>query len=357
MMLPFSGAFRSAQYPAMRARLLLVVAIGLVPAAAAAGTGPGHAPGSAPVARVGDDVITATQLDEWIGNKLVSLETQIYELRKRTLQERIGQKLLEAEAKRRNVTVAELERAEIEAKVVDATTEEARVVYESAKSNFANIAEDEALNRIRTQMKGQRIRQRRTEFMKELETKAGVSILLAAPRATVSVDDDPVRGGKDAAVTIVEFSDFQCPYCSRAAATLRQVEEKYGDRVRVVFRDFPLPSHKDAPKAAEAAQCAHEQGHFWQMHDLLFANQQQLQDAAFRRYATQLGLDEKAFGECLDSGRHAAEWRKDKTDGESYGIGGTPAFFINGRFLGGAKPFEAFVEVIDEELKLVAKPR
>jgi len=136
--------------------------------------------------------------------------------------------------------------------------------------------------------------------------------------------------------------------------TLKQVEDKYGDKVRVVFRDFPLVQiHKDAAKAAEAGECAHEQGKFWEMHDRLFADQSKLQVEALKQKATEIGLDAEKFNQCLDSSKYAAEVQKDVDEGARYGVTGTPAFFINGRMLGGAQPVEAFMQVIDEELARV----
>jgi len=168
----------------------------------------------------------------------------------------------------------------------------------------------------------------------------------------VSADDDPAIGPEDAPVLIVEFSDFQCSYCARfATETLGQILDTYGDQVRFVYRDFPLTSiHPHAQKAAEATQCAHEQGKYWEYSDLLFQNQQALDVDSLKGYAQQLGLDTDVFNECLDSGQYASEIQKDLTEGQSYGVTGTPTFFINGRLLRGAKPFSAFQAMIEEEL-------
>ena len=154
-----------------------------------------------------------------------------------------------------------------------------------------------------------------------------------------------------APVTIVEFSEFQCPYCSRVLPTVEKVMEEYGDKVAVVFRDFPLPMHKEAPKAAEAGHCANEQGKFWEMHDKLFENMRALQVDKLKSYAGELGLDQAKFDECLDSGRHAATVDASMKAGQAAGVRGTPAFFINGQFLNGAQPFENFKKIIDAELK------
>jgi protein-disulfide isomerase len=162
--------------------------------------------------------------------------------------------------------------------------------------------------------------------------------------------EDPSLGPASAKVTVVEFSDFQCPYCSKAAATVHQVREAYGDKVRLVFKHHPLPFHKDAPLAHQAAAEANAQGRFWELHDRLFANQKSLQRADLEASAQSLGLDMARFRAALDSSVHKAHIDADATQAVELGASGTPAFFINGRFLSGAQPFDVFKTAIDEEL-------
>jgi protein-disulfide isomerase len=175
-----------------------------------------------------------------------------------------------------------------------------------------------------------------------------------------SVDDDPAWGPEDAAVTIIEFSDFLCPYCQRfALQTLPQIEQAYEGKIRYVYRDFATHG-QPAVKTAEAAQCANDQGKFWEYHDKLWENfqasSQQAQigtDAlvgALKGYASELGLDPASFNECLDSDKYAAEVQKDKQDGQSYGVGRTPAFFVNGQLVSGAQPFSVFQQLIEAAL-------
>jgi len=181
---------------------------------------------------------------------------------------------------------------------------------------------------------------------------ASLAEALTGQAASVAAEDDPSWGPKDAAVTIEEFSDFQCPYCARfATQTLPKLKETYGDKVRFIFRDFPLTNiHKFAQKAAEAAQCAHEQGKSWEYHDLLFANQSALDVPDLKRYAGQVGLDMARFNDCLDSGKNTREVALDLQDGIRAGVTGTPAFLINGLLVSGAQPFEQFQAVIDQAL-------
>jgi protein-disulfide isomerase len=168
----------------------------------------------------------------------------------------------------------------------------------------------------------------------------------------VSADDDPAQGPEDAAVTIIEFSDFQCPYCARfQSETLPQIIQNYGDRVRFVYRDFPLTSlHANALKAAEASECADDQGAYWKYHDLLFQNQSALDDASLKNYAATLQLDTAAFNQCLDSDSTMSEIQKDYQDGIAAGVQGTPAFFVNGNLIEGAQPYSVFQAAIEAAL-------
>jgi len=168
-----------------------------------------------------------------------------------------------------------------------------------------------------------------------------------------SVDDDPSQGSKDASVTIIEFSDFECPYCARFySQTMPQIRMNYidTDKVKFVYRDFPLDFHQYAKKAAEAAECADEQGKFWEFHDKLYENQNALDNESLKQYAKDMGLKTDQFNTCLDSGKMTQEVLKDLEDGSSYGVTGTPTLFINGIKVVGAQPYEVFQKIIDQEL-------
>lgn len=190
------------------------------------------------------------------------------------------------------------------------------------------------------------------------EAEAGSQAPTGVPRAEVRSDDDPVIGANDAPVSVVEFSDFQCPFCKRFfEETLPQIEEEYikTGKVRLVYRDFPLSFHKQAQLAAEAAECADDQGKFRQLHDQIFQGQAQWSGNSeargiFAGYAEAIGLDMEEFNRCLDSGKYTEEVKQDFNDGVEYGVKGTPTFFINGQKLVGAQPFAAFKQVIDTEL-------
>ena len=169
-------------------------------------------------------------------------------------------------------------------------------------------------------------------------------------RYSVNTKGSPVRGNPEAKIAVVEFSDFQCPFCGRVTPTLEQVEREYGDDVRIVFKHLPLSIHPKAPAAHAAAWAAHQQGKFWEMHDKIFENQRDLSEEAYTRYAAELGLDMERFEKDLASDAARQAVAADVAEAGTLGVTGTPGFFINGRFLSGAQPFASFKAMIDEEL-------
>jgi protein-disulfide isomerase len=173
-----------------------------------------------------------------------------------------------------------------------------------------------------------------------------------APRREVTIAaTDPSIGRANAPVTLIEFSDFQCPFCQRVEPTLKKVRETYGDKIRIVWKDFPLTQiHPQAFKASEAAHCAGDQGKYWEYHDRLFGNQQALQPDDLKKHAGDLGLNATTFAACLDSSKYGERVRDGVAEGTRLGVNSTPTIYVNGRMLSGAQPYEAFVSVIDEEL-------
>jgi len=172
-------------------------------------------------------------------------------------------------------------------------------------------------------------------------------------KITVELGDAPILGSKDAKVTIVEFSDYECPFCGRHfSQTLPQIKSNYVDsgKARLAFKDFPLSFHPNAQKAAEAARCAGEQGKYWEMHDILFENQQALSLSSYKSWAKGIGLDSTRFDSCIDSGKYAQAVSNDLNYGQQVGVQGTPAFFINGILISGACPYSTFSQAIDAEL-------
>lgn len=171
------------------------------------------------------------------------------------------------------------------------------------------------------------------------------------PGLRLATSDDPTLGPLNAKVTVVEFGDFECPYCGQAFTIIREISTLYKDRVRFIYRDFPLETlHPNAINSAQAGECAHEQGKFWLYHDKLFRNQSRLDKASLKNYAKQVGLDEARFNTCLESARYAQEVAQDFDDGVKAGVKGTPTWFINGQKVEGVIPLEVFKQIIDLEL-------
>jgi protein-disulfide isomerase len=305
------------------------------------------------LAEVNGDTITADEVERSLATQLGKLQEQIYTLKRQRLEALIRERLLAQEAAKRGVSVPALLDAEVTPKVRLVTEEDVEKIYQANKARFTGN-EAEAQERIRSQLQGQQVAAQREAFIRGLRLKSNVKVHLEAPpvvRAQVSVDGAPAKGPATAPVTIVEFSDFYCPFCKRVQSTLSAILAKYGDKVRLVYRDFPIPQlHPAAPKAAEAARCANDQGKFWPYHDLLYARAPKGSPDDLTAYANEVGLDVAAFEACLTSGKHAAGVKKDIEEGNRLGIDGTPGFFVNGRPLAGAQPLEAFVTVIEDEL-------
>lgn len=309
-----------------------------------------------PAATIGATSISLTELDTAIGARLNRLRTDEYNIRRGVLEELIATKLIDAEAARRHVTSEELFKAEIESKITQPDVAEIEPVYDGVADKYPGMTKDQVLAQIADGMRRQRIGARRAQLIKELRAAAGVKVNLEPPRVAVKADG-PARGSASAPVTIVEFSDFECPFCGHAVETLQQVQKKYGDNVRIVSRDYPLFSHRTAKRAAEAAHCAEEQGKFWEMHDRLFSKGGPLSDGDLYRFATQAGVDHDKFDQCLTSGKYKEAWKVSQDEGNRVGVTSTPSFFINGRMLVGAAGYDVFSKIIDEELANTATAR
>jgi protein-disulfide isomerase len=327
----------------------LALALGMWGASPAPGQEKAEAPETA-VALVAGRPIRAKEVEDLIHAQLMDLRVREQQLRSQALDVLIAQALIEKEAEARGTTPEALHKEEVEDKAI-VTDAEAKAYYEANKGRFGSTAESVARRQIQVGLGQQRQNDRRAAFARELRAKYDVKMLLEPYRVAVEVGSAPVRGNPNAPVTVVEFSDFQCPYCVHARPAVNRVREAYGDKVRWVFRHFPLSFHAQAEKAGEAAACAGEQGKFWEMHDLLWANTSKLQVADLKAHAVTLGLDGPAFGRCLDSGRYAGLVEHDMEAGQGYGVSGAPAFFVNGRPLVGAQPFDALAQVIDDELR------
>jgi protein-disulfide isomerase len=309
------------------------------------------------LAEVNGEAITAEELRKILGLKLTKLEEQIYALKRQQLDRLIEERLLEQKAERRGISVVALLDEEVTAKVKLVTEAEIEGFYQENKSRFSG---DKTVIRekIRSLLQQKKLDAHKQLYVYALRSKAKIQDNLQPPpvfRYEVATDGAPVRGVAEAPVTLVEFSDFHCPFCKRVQPILEQLLVKYPKRVKLVFQDFPLDKlHPQARGAAEAARCAHEQGKFWEYHDLLFANAPKASSGDLETYAEQAGLEVKTFQSCLSDGGQQTAVQQDVREGARLGITGTPMFFINGRPLSGALPLERFIQVIEEELAHLA---
>ena len=300
------------------------------------------------VATIQDQPITAAELTETLRSDLLKVDMQRYEILKNGLDELVGQRLMELEAKKRGVSLEQFQQEEITAKVSPASEEEVKKFYEDNKGRIKQPF-DKIKDRIEQYLNQRSGQQRERDLLRELRQRYSVSIALEPPKVDVSVDDDPILGPKDAIVTIIEFSDFECPYCRRVQPTLKRLLKEYEGKIRLVFRDFPLSFHKNAQKAAEAAQCAGDQDKFWPYHDKLF-EQTALGLDDLKKYAGELELNMDAFNACLESDKYAQEVAADMQDGQAAGVSATPSFFVNGQPLSGAVPYERFQDLVEAAL-------
>ncbi len=284
------------------------------------------------------------------------LEDQAAALRQQTIDQLIEQRLLDAEAKRRGLTINALIQAEVDAKVAEPTELE---LEQFARNNGRSVAADSTLRPVvRRALLRRRASNRRKEWLASLRARAHIE--MGAPptrpvalRATINTESAPVRGPERAMVTIIEFSDFECPYCRRSQPMLDALLKRYPSQVRHVFRHFPLDDlHPTARRAAKAAWCAQQQGQFWPVHHRLFETPPDQLASIIDTLGTEQGLDPERLRACVKSDAAKRAVQDDVEQGTRVGIAGTPMFFVNGRVLGGSQSIERFIAVIEEELRL-----
>lgn len=269
----------------------------------------------------------------------------------RNFERLVDDMLLDAEAERQKITRQDLEAKEVLQKVQEPTDEEIEAFYEANK-NRISLTREAAIARIRDFLKHMQESRIKEEYIAGLSKTHTIVRYMKPLRFHVDSPDSPSKGPASAPVQLVEFSDFQCRYCKAFSATLKRILEHYGDQVRLVFRQYPLSSiHHDAERAAMASLCASEQDRFWDMHDLLFENQESLKEQEILDIAEMLGMDIKKFQSCLESGRYDDKIKDDIKAGAKVGVEGTPTLFINGRYFNGNLPYEEVASVIEEELE------
>jgi len=313
---------------------------------------------NAPVAKLGSQVITEAELSKETKGEVSRAEHQhlekIHQIKEQALNNMIEKRLIEAKAKAEGITPEKLVEREVDSKTTPATDTELKAMYDAAKANGQPLPPFEQIKpQIAKYASEQGKGRHRKAFIDKLRADTKVEMLLPPvllPKVQVAAVG-PAKGPEGAPVTIVEFSDFECPYCSRAEETVKKVMEAYKGKIRLHYRDYPLPFHAKAQKASEAALCAGDQNKYWEMHEKLFASQSALDLPQLKEHAKALSLDAGKFDKCLDGGDKTKEVEASKKAGEELGVNGTPHFFINGRPLSGAQPFEEFKKIIDLELR------
>ncbi len=338
--------------------LLLLVGISLYSCSEKASSSPSYifkpAPSPGVAFKIGDEVISEADLQKGIESDLYEAESKVYELKMNRLQGMVLEKLMLKDKRKAGLSNDEF---------LD------KFIAPNVKPSSADIEKFIKERGIPQEQVNEQMRERVVAFltmeMKKVavdkwiakETgKSPVEVYLNKPTRpvfAVRTEGAPFAGGADAKVTIVEFSDFQCPFCSKGAKIMEDLKKKYGNKIRIAFKQFPLPFHQQARGAASASLCANEQDPklFWKLHDFMFANQNELSVENLKKQAKTLGLNETKFNECLDKDKFAAQIDQDMLDGQNASVKSTPTFFVNGMMVNGAHPVEVFSEMIDEELK------
>jgi len=304
------------------------------------------------LAIVNDKQITNADIENSLRPLIFNVREEVYALRKQDLELKVNDTLLTQEAQKKGVTTRALLDTEVSAKVPRVTDAQAQAFYDQNKDRisgeFAQVKPQ-----IIQYMQESKEQEATLAFAEQLRRAATIQINLTAPVSpvfTISTDDQPTKGSAKASVTVVAFTDFECPSCARQHPVLDRIVSEFGDRVRLVVRDFPLSQHANARKAAEAAEAAREQGKYWEYAAVLFRNQSALSSDKLRQYASELGLDRARFDASLDSGKFAEKVLRDIVDGRKLGINGTPTLYINGKRVSD-NSYETLKSAIESALK------
>jgi len=312
-------------------------------------------------AHIGENSITRDEVEAAAADGLEEVQVELlkcqtdakrhrHQVLEDTTRNLVRDRLLQAEAKAQGLSTDQLLTQEVQGKVQPVTDENVKSFYEANKSQIPNRSFEQVSSQLRSYLEQQHMSQAYQDFIARLEKKYHVSYDLEPFRVSLDTAGEPSRGPANAPVTIVEFSDFECPSCAKLEPILHKLEDHYGDKLRLVFKQFPLHIHPHARKAAEASLCAHAQGKFWPFHDALFADQKALEIEDLQAKADAVGLDPTTFFDCLTSGDQAEAVRQDIREGTIVGASGTPALYINGRVVTGNVSYESLAATIDEEL-------
>jgi protein-disulfide isomerase len=302
--------------------------------------------GTEVVAEIGAVKLTMSDLDQQEAAKLLQARYDFYQAESKALEDLIDTTLIAQKASSENLTVEQLLDRDVRSQVKDPTEDQVRVFYEGLETDQPYEAmRGKILEKIRTL----RTNKAAAAYVKELREQSNVYVTLTPPSTVVDLANADVLGSKNAPVMLVEFADYECPYCQKVAPAIKKLQAELGSKLAVVYKDFPLPMHAHAEKAAEAARCAGKQGQFWAFHDELFSSKQ-LDIDQLKEQAHALKLDSAVFDKCLDAGETAAAVQQDRQQGMRLGLSGTPSFFVNGHFLSGALDYAALRKIVDQQL-------
>jgi protein-disulfide isomerase len=322
------------------------VAMGLSIALAAMYQPSASAQDDTAVAQIAGHKITRTELQEREAGKLLQARYKYYQAEKDALTQLIEDELLEMQAAKENVTVEELLKRHVKVQLAEPTEDQLKFYYEG-------LGTEEPYEAVRSKILDTvhqlRFSKEKASYVAQLRSQWGVTVELRQPSAQVDVANAPAKGVQTAPIRLVEFADYQCPYCQKVHADLKKLQQEMPGEILFVYKDFPLPNHNLAEKAAEASRCAEQQGKFWEFHDTLF-ERHRLEVPDLKELARTLKLDGDRFDHCLDSGEEAAGIEKDVKEGERLGLSGTPSFFLNGHFLSGALTLAKLKDAVGEEL-------
>jgi protein-disulfide isomerase len=301
---------------------------------------------SSVIAEIAGQPVTAAELEQKQANKLLQARYKYYVAQRDALEQYIEDRLLEMEAKKESVTIDELLKRHVSVNVQEPTEDQLRFYYEGVQTD--EPYETARPNIIET-VHQLRMKKARAAYIAQLRADYGVVVELIQPSAHVEAGNAPRLGSDKAAVQIIEYSDYQCPYCQKVNNDLMRLRQQFGDQVSLVYKDFPLPMHPQAAKAAEGARCAGAQGKFWEFHDFLF-DTKKLQVSEMKAEARALKLDGDRFDQCLDKGEQFDGLKKEAQEAQRLGLTGTPSFFINGHFMSGAIGYAKLRETVLQEL-------
>lgn len=305
-------------------------------------------------AKAGDVQITNAELMEGIESEVYEQEAKAFEVKFNKLRQILLQKFMEKDPRKQGISNDEYlskfiaKDVKVSDKEIDAFIKDQSIPQEHINPQVRE--------KIKNYLEIERKKEAVDKWLAEQTKKTPVEVYINKPRRPtfpVEAGNAPFAGDKDAKVVIVEYSDFQCPFCAKGAELLKKIKEKYGKKVKVAFKQFPLPFHNHAEQAAVASLCANEQGSekFWKMHDEMFANQETALDPeGLKNTAKKIGLKMDVFEKCLSENKYLAQVKADMEEGKKIGVKSTPTFFVNGQLVSGAQPMEVFAEIIEEEL-------